>query len=104
MEHKFMMKKYRKKAVVIDAIQWDGTEKMADKLINSAGINGAMYVAGDHVYNISPEIAIPTLECVMSASPGDWIVKGIAGEFYPVKPDIFKATYDLEDDIISTPI
>lgn len=37
---------------------------------------------------------IPTLEGVMRASPGDWIIKGIAGEVYPCKPEIFKATYE----------
>lgn len=39
-------------------------------------------------------IEIPTLEGVMRADVGDWIVKGVAGEFYPVKPDIFAVTYD----------
>lgn len=38
-------------------------------------------------------IHIPTMEGVMIASPGDWIIKGIKGEFYPCKPDIFEATY-----------
>ena len=37
---------------------------------------------------------IPTLEGVMTASPGDWIIKGVAGEFYPCKSDIFEATYE----------
>ena len=37
---------------------------------------------------------IPTLEGVMRASLGDWIIKGVKGEFYPCKPDIFAATYD----------
>jgi hypothetical protein len=38
--------------------------------------------------------AIPTPEGVMEASPGDWIIKGVKGEFYPCKPDIFEAIYD----------
>lgn len=39
-------------------------------------------------------IAIGTLEGVMVASPGDWIIRGVQGEFYPCKPDIFEATYE----------
>lgn len=40
-------------------------------------------------------VVIPTLEGMMTASPGDWIIKGVKGEFYPCKPDIFHATYDV---------
>jgi hypothetical protein len=42
---------------------------------------------------------IPTLEGTMTARAGDWIIKGIKGEFYPVKPDIFLATYEAVDDV-----
>jgi hypothetical protein len=41
-------------------------------------------------------IYIPTLEGVVVASPGDWIIRGVKGEFYPCKPDIFEATYEPE--------
>lgn len=41
-----------------------------------------------------PDIAIGTLEGTMTASPGDWIIRGVQGEFYPCKPDIFAATYE----------
>jgi hypothetical protein len=51
------------------------------------GNTQAAWVMGD-------AIEISTLEGVMRADPGDWIIKGIAGEFYPVKPDIFEATYE----------
>lgn len=44
-------------------------------------------------YQVFEEVEIETLEGVMKASPGDWIVKGINGEKYPVKPDIFEKTY-----------
>ncbi|GAE37140.1 MULTISPECIES: hypothetical protein [Bacillaceae] len=44
-------------------------------------------------YQVSEEVKIETLEGRMIASPGDWIVKGIHGEKYPVKPDIFEKTY-----------
>ena len=43
-------------------------------------------------------LLIPTLEGDMLAQPGDWIIKGVQGEFYPCKPDIFAATYDLVED------
>jgi hypothetical protein len=44
-------------------------------------------------YQVFEEVEIETLEGIMKASPGDWIVKGIHGEKYPVKPDIFEKTY-----------
>jgi hypothetical protein len=80
------MAKYRKKPVVIEAIQYDGnfipvkefTELQAYK-------NGGK---DDFVF-------IPTLEGVMIASTGDWIIKGVNGEFYPCKPDIFEKSYEL---------
>lgn len=46
------------------------------------------------VHKRHPEIRIHTLEGKMAANPGDWIIKGIKGEFYPCKPDIFDDTYD----------
>jgi hypothetical protein len=45
-------------------------------------------------YQVFEEVKIETLEGTMIASPGDWIVKGIHGEKYPVKPDIFQKTYE----------
>jgi hypothetical protein len=80
--------RFRKKPVVIDAIQWDGEESTFDKIIeldadqsHTLGMVGAV-------------LCIPTLEGVMEASPGDWIIRGVKGELYPCKPDIFDATYD----------
>ena len=60
-----------------------------------AGAGAGAAVGGE------PEIkAIETLEGTMWAQPGDWIIKGVQGEFYPCKPDIFEATYEIvkEDD------
>ena len=82
------MKQYRKKPVVIEAVQWDGT------------IDGCIEVykileEGNHEVTLGDgKLKIPTLEGVISASPGDYIVKGIKGEVYPCKPDIFEQTYD----------
>jgi len=77
------MKRYRKKPVVIEAIQWDGSNAVGllDWIKPEARQEGAVLI-------------IPTLEGDHEASLGDYIIKGIAGEFYPCKPDIFKATYD----------
>lgn len=86
------MKKYRKKPVVIEAMQlnrnfaeviakWVGREN-----INSMGLGE---FAEDSCY-----IGIKTLEGSMLANEGDYIIKGIKGEFYPCKPDIFEATYE----------
>lgn len=75
---------YRKKPVVIEAEQWDG-----DNILTvSQFMNGtSFYVEGD-------TFKIHTLEGIMGASPNDYIIKGISGEFYPCKPDIFKKTYE----------
>lgn len=92
--------RYRKKPVVIDAIQWTGVnieEALAfmspiDELPNNSGHvrPGVGYTPP------SGELTIPTLEGDMLARPGDWIIKGIKGEFYPCRADIFEATYEKE--------
>ena len=77
------MAQYRKKPVVIEAIQWTGR--------NHAEIEA---FAGEAV-RLSPigSYSIRTLEGVMFAERGDWVIRGVQGEFYPCKPDIFEATY-----------
>ncbi len=77
---------YRKKPVVIQAVQYDGTAKTI-KAMNDLG-------CVPEVYRDSNQLGIKTLEGTMIAQPGDWIIKGVKGEFYPCKPDIFAATYD----------
>lgn len=77
--------KYRKKPVVIEAIQWNGdnTEEILRFCDSSC------------TYETNPAVlSIKTLEGVMTASRGDYIIKGVNGEFYPCKPDIFAATYE----------
>lgn len=77
--------KYRKKPVVIEAVQFiDGNE---EELATFAKESGARFVSKN-------EFQIPTLEGDMIATRGDYIIKGVKGEFYPCKPDIFEATYD----------
>lgn len=78
--------KFRKKPVVIDAIQWTGDN------IEEIG----EFLTGVHWATAGRNPVIPTREGDMTASPNDWIIKGVAGEFYPCKPDIFAATYEPE--------
>ncbi len=91
------MTQYRKKPVVIEAVQWLG-HNMDDMLefidISSLPSDGVHVDGGlGHVPALGT-LDIPTLEGVMTANAGDWIIKGVQGEFYPCKPDIFEATYD----------
>jgi len=79
------MAKYRKKPVVINAVQWTGR--------NWKTINAFITVKCE-LFEAGKIIDIKTLEGVISASPGDWIIKGIKGEFYPCKPGVFEATYE----------
>lgn len=80
------MAKYRKKPVVIDALQWTGEnrEEMIE-FVNNEAVVGIEW------------IAIPTLEGTMRATVGDYIIRGVHGELYSCKPDIFAKTYEKAD-------
>ncbi|MBG9944667.1 hypothetical protein ABE237_00690 [Brevibacillus formosus] len=80
------MSKYRKKPVVIEAKQYKG-------LSNYIEICEFVGKPLDSEYN-GEIVVIETLEGTMRANAGDYIIKGVKGEFYPCKPDIFEATYD----------
>lgn len=78
--------KYRKKPIVIDAIQFTGLNP----------VDVAKFFGDYDYHDWEPGIegfTIKSLEGDMLASPGDWIIKDVAGEFYPCKPDIFDQTY-----------
>ena len=78
---------FRKKPVVIEAIHYDGSDQSyAEACEFATGIYLALQGART--------FSIPTLEGDHIASPGDWIIRGVAGELYPCKPEIFAATYD----------
>ena len=83
-----MIKKYRKLPVVVEAMQYDEKTLISD-IIDFIG-SSFCCTNGD-------KILINTLEGVLSASVGDYIIKGINGEFYPCKPDIFNNTYEVLD-------
>jgi len=80
---------YRKKPVVIEAIKFEGTIESRDEIINKFG-----FVGSESNGELCRLITIQTLEGTMSACKGDYIIKGIKGELYPCKPDIFEATYE----------
>jgi hypothetical protein len=84
--------KYRKKPVVIEAVQFDGTPAGAIDVFEVFDIPGGKFLPA-HDLRIG-QLMIPTLEGDMIANRGDWIIKGVKGEFYPCKPEIFEATYE----------
>lgn len=81
--------KFRKKPVVVGAVQFSGTNHAEVFAFCPIARNDA-----DDPESVSNRLWIPTLEGGHVASPGDWIIKGVKGEFYPCKPDIFDATYE----------
>lgn len=89
--------RYRKKPVVIEAFRWTGGPDQEEDpawlsdLIHS----GDVYFA--HYSTPSVSMLIDTLEGTMQANPGDYIIRGVNGEVYPCKPDIFAATYEAVD-------
>lgn len=91
------MARFRKKPVVIEAWKYEGGWDSARPIVRmSKDIFWCSMPANGH--DDLGEIEIETLEGRMTAKPGDWIIKGVKGEFYPCKPDIFAATYDALPD------
>lgn len=81
--------KYRKKPVVIEAVQWTG--KNANEV--------ARFAEGKAIAGVFHDcFTVQTLEGVMQARVGDYIIKGVNGEFYPCKPDIFAKTYEAVEE------
>jgi hypothetical protein len=92
------MAHFRKRPVVIEAIRLDkiSTERVVE------------FLGGESKRNISfaidpraGTVKIHTLEGVLTAQPGDWIIRGVAGELYPCKPDIFAATYEPVEEVVT---
>lgn len=81
--------KYRSKPVVIEAVEWTGTDESWASVVAMVGNSG------DAIFrNPDETLAIETLEGRMRASLGDRIIKGTRGEFYPCKPDVFATKYE----------
>lgn len=77
--------KFRKKPVVVEAIQFVGNFNEIED-----------FIGGDAEFR-DGKLLVATLEGPLFASPKDWIIKGVKGEFYPCKPDIFEKTYEAVD-------
>lgn len=107
------MARFRKKPVVIEAVKWNGCtigltnggEPLNDErlelpewmpkceVISDQNLSLIVCSAGE-VRRQGDVLYIGTLEGTMAATPGDWIIRGVKGEIYPCKPDIFEATYE----------
>lgn len=79
--------RFRKKPIVVEAVQWNNRQIREPAWFVEAEERGDIHLYGDL-------LGIKTLEGVMIAQPGDWIIRGVAGELYPCKPGIFAKTYE----------
>jgi hypothetical protein len=90
--------KFRKRPVVIDAMQWDGTRACKELIESAFGTletnNVELLLAPDWDGKTYLSWTFYTLEGLITASPGDWIIKGVKGEHYPCRSDIFEMTYE----------
>ncbi len=77
--------RFRKKPIVIEAMQYRGGMNSRDEIVAWSG---------RAVLEEEGWLLVATLEGPMRAHPGDWIIRGVAGEFYPCKPEIFEQTYE----------
>lgn len=82
--------KFRKRPVVVEAILWTGFNFADSESFVGEPLGSGRYVHERH-HNVK---IITTLEGDMRCQPGDWIIKGVTGECYPIKPDIFEQTYE----------
>lgn len=92
---------YTKKPVTISAVQWTGTQASTREVLELMGqtVDTPSTVAQEKFHDYCDMVrekglTIHTLEGDMTASVGDYIIKGVKGEVYPCKPDIFELTYD----------
>ena len=93
-----MIEKYRKKPVVIEALKWDGSSHRDMFNFLDGDHRSPMATIGTNFYidygKVVGGLVIKTLEGEHIASIGDYIIKGVKGEFYPCKPDVFETTYE----------
>lgn len=89
--------------VVVTAMQWDGSLESAQRVgqwVNAhdepdaGGVWDDPTLTFEWVSGVVRQMWVETLEGPLRVSPGDWLIRGVAGEFYPCKPDIFDATYE----------
>lgn len=88
---------YRKRPVTIEAMQWDGELSTAKDIIDWVDSHTSEPMIG--WTNETPQrLEVRTLEGDMRVNVGDWVIKGVNGEFYPCKPDIFEKTYEIVEN------
>lgn len=85
--------KFRKRPVVIEAMQFNGLDDYFNILDWMKDSRDTHALANEVRYE-TPIMIIHTLEGAMAAKPGDWIIRGVQGEFYPCRGDIFEETYE----------
>lgn len=105
--------KYRKKPVEVEAVRWEGDIQSSQQLFDLLGggihkdckmwiphvpYNDKIDTGGNPLTDEPYVVKIGTLEGMMTAQVGDWIIKGVKDEVYPCKPDIFDATYEKVTD------
>lgn len=91
------MAKFRKRPVIIEAIQYLNSNKAEIESFVGVKLESKLSSETAYIAGKGPPLftlMIPTLESPHEASVGDWIIKGVSGEFYPCKPDIFEKTYE----------
>lgn len=87
--------KFRKKPIEVEAVQYDGTPLSCHQIVSfTSNSNTPAFLAPKRPHAPGFVLTIRTREGVMAVSPGDWVIRGVAGEHYPCKPDIFAATYE----------
>lgn len=95
--------KYRKKPVLIEAVQWDGNWERMSRFVYGREVGDAEFDAGYDdpdfpvlpAWDVDGALSVVTPEGEVHASPGDFIVRGVQGEFYPCKPDIFELSHEV---------
>lgn len=101
------MAKYRKKPVIIEAVQlrWDTWSEMCDHAgvgkLEDGCPQGTDHDPADELkerFEDGPGLLIPTMEGLMLGRPFDYIIRGVHGELYPCKPNIFEETYELVEE------
>ncbi len=105
MENKSIPQDYTKRPITIQAIQFDGRDKKSIEHFVGKELKVELESETAYVAGVAPpifSIIIPTLEGDMKAMMGDYIIRGLKGEFYPCQPDIFEASYSPAK--VSTPV
>jgi len=92
--------KYRKKPMVIEALQWTG-DVTYDMLNFGCSGPQPLFGADFQVDTASKQVEILTLNGVVKVDVGDWVIRGVHGEFYPCRPDIFSETYEPVNEEVS---